>query len=48
MQWDRDSIAGVESYFEPQTRATVVRSYNHRDEKVVLDSAAYRFTGLKT
>ena len=41
MNWASDELVNTESYDEPQTRSTVVRVRNHRDEKIITSSAGY-------
>lgn len=46
MNWTDDELVGTESYEEPQTRSTIIRVRNHRDEKVITSAAGYLLTGL--
>ena len=46
LRWDDDSLAGVESYYQEEIRADVIRAYQNLDEKIVLSTAGYRLTNL--
>lgn len=46
MNWANDELVGTESYEEPQTRATIIRARNHRDEKVITSAAGYLLNTL--
>lgn len=46
MNWAADEVVNTESYVEPQTRSTILRTRNWRDEKVLLADAGYLLTSL--